>query len=615
MNRKYCFLLISICTIFCFFSCKPKVETDNKQHDLVEAFSRSVLENLETVDPDSALKLAQGVIHFSDKIRNDSVLYNAYTQSAIILDNQGHYDSALYYLKEAYQMAQKNDNSEQIAWALSLICNVNISKGDYEKARENIRMAENTIIQTGNYQQLAAIYSYYGLICKKEKEFESALQYYRKAETMFDSLMDANNKAIVLGNIAEIYKNMDMHKKALSILKKIITLNDSLQNLTELTSNYNRIGLTYLHLNKYDSAIISFKRSLSLAEKTGLEFDQFIAQFNLGRAFSLNGNYIEGNELINRVYQYCIENDMPDGKVRCMLRLGQNFRELEKLEEAEDLFSQGLQISEENDYPTFIKEFLLELLLLNMDKTGKDKLKQYFFRLRQVEDSINFNKLKEKVSEFEIRYKTQKKEEQLETLKQKNQFQRLRNRYVFIIASLFLITAVLIIIFYIKRNHFLKQKNELAMKETEIQALKFKHKEQELVFLALSKARIIEKVKMLAEALRPYGSKLKTKTDQSDFDDQIKHINSLSDHDPMKEFEDHFKKLHPDFFQKLSHAYPKLTSIDLRVCAMLRLNMNTKDIASITSHTPGSIDTTRYRIRKRMNLTNDQSLVNELMKF
>jgi len=64
-----------------------------------------------------------------------------------------------------------------------------------------------------------------------------------------------------------------------------------------------------------------------------------------------------------------------------------------------------------------------------------------------------------------------------------------------------------------------------------------------------------------------------------------------------------------------SQTYPDLTTRDLQICAMIRLNMNTKDIASVTFHTPASIDTTRYRIRKRMNLPNDQSLVNELMKY
>jgi DNA-binding CsgD family transcriptional regulator len=48
---------------------------------------------------------------------------------------------------------------------------------------------------------------------------------------------------------------------------------------------------------------------------------------------------------------------------------------------------------------------------------------------------------------------------------------------------------------------------------------------------------------------------------------------------------------------------------------MLRLNMNTKDIAAVTFLAPTSVDTARYRIRKKMHLDSDATLLSELMKY
>lgn len=74
------------------------------------------------------------------------------------------------------------------------------------------------------------------------------------------------------------------------------------------------------------------------------------------------------------------------------------------------------------------------------------------------------------------------------------------------------------------------------------------------------------------------------------------------------EFELRFKNVHSDFYDKLMAQYPNLTSNELRLCAFLKMNLSTKDIASITGQNPRSIDKARERLRTKLGISNDKSV-------
>lgn len=77
-------------------------------------------------------------------------------------------------------------------------------------------------------------------------------------------------------------------------------------------------------------------------------------------------------------------------------------------------------------------------------------------------------------------------------------------------------------------------------------------------------------------------------------------------------FEKNFDLIHEHFFRNLRQAYPQLTAADLRVCALMRLNLSTKDMARLQGLSVRGIETARYRLRKKLNLPSDVSL-NEFM--
>ena len=87
----------------------------------------------------------------------------------------------------------------------------------------------------------------------------------------------------------------------------------------------------------------------------------------------------------------------------------------------------------------------------------------------------------------------------------------------------------------------------------------------------------------------------------------IRKLKMELEHSSWEEFEVPFKQLHSRFFTKLVELYPELTRAEIKVCALLKLNLDTKQISSILHKTSASIEVDRSRIRKKMRLTNSKT--------
>ena len=78
-------------------------------------------------------------------------------------------------------------------------------------------------------------------------------------------------------------------------------------------------------------------------------------------------------------------------------------------------------------------------------------------------------------------------------------------------------------------------------------------------------------------------------------------------------FESYFNSTHQTFIDRLRQQYGDLTTGDLRICCLLRMNLSTKEIASIMNVSVRAIELRRYRLRKRLGLEGETNLVDFLM--
>ena len=153
-----------------------------------------------------------------------------------------------------------------------------------------------------------------------------------------------------------------------------------------------------------------------------------------------------------------------------------------------------------------------------------------------------------------------------------------------------------------------KEKQIINLKNEQLE-LENKSKGREL---AASTMSIIKKKQLLATI----KDELKLLKDKDTMQDVIKVIDkSLNKTDDWEFFQEAFNNADKDFLQKVKHAYPDLTPNDLRLCAYLRLNLSSKEIAPLLNISHKSVEIKRYRLRKKMNLDSSDNLVTRILEI
>ncbi len=76
-----------------------------------------------------------------------------------------------------------------------------------------------------------------------------------------------------------------------------------------------------------------------------------------------------------------------------------------------------------------------------------------------------------------------------------------------------------------------------------------------------------------------------------------------------------FSEVQQDFISRVTEKYPSLTSNDIRVLSYIRINLDNKEISNLLNITPRSLETNRYRLRKKMELDQDVDLNQFVRKF
>ncbi len=173
--------------------------------------------------------------------------------------------------------------------------------------------------------------------------------------------------------------------------------------------------------------------------------------------------------------------------------------------------------------------------------------------------------------------------------------------YIMLAATIFYVVRQMIL-FRFKKQHLRKIRKletlRLKMLADELQN-QVNQKNAELVTqtsFIIQKNELIEKIKALIEDF--YAKNKSTLLQQLMYKINNLVSHNLDTEDDWKNFLLKFEEKHTEFFKKLKADYPTLTSTDLRLCACLKLNMETKDIASLMNLSVRAVENNRYRLRK-----------------
>jgi DNA-binding CsgD family transcriptional regulator len=170
----------------------------------------------------------------------------------------------------------------------------------------------------------------------------------------------------------------------------------------------------------------------------------------------------------------------------------------------------------------------------------------------------------------------------------------------------------------LQREKLIEENNRLLeIKELEIEQQLMKLENEKLILdvdlknkeLAATSMNLNSKNELLAFIKDDLKKNSETNTSLS-VKSVIRTINkNITEEDSWKVFKEAFDNADKDFLKKIKQAHSSLTPNDLRLCAYLRLNLSSKEIAPLLNISLRSVEIKRYRLRKKMNLDHEQGLV------
>ncbi|QLG46210.1 helix-turn-helix and ligand-binding sensor domain-containing protein [Costertonia aggregata] len=163
-----------------------------------------------------------------------------------------------------------------------------------------------------------------------------------------------------------------------------------------------------------------------------------------------------------------------------------------------------------------------------------------------------------------------------------------------------------------------KKEMELAKLQNEKEIIRIKNEKLELEFKGKSKELAVSTMSIIKknELLIKIKEELNTVEDTNSIEPVIHIIDqNLKQNNNWELFQEAFNNADSGFLKKIKTLHSTLSPNDLKLCAYLRLNLSSKEVAQLLNISPRSVEIKRYRLRKKLNLKHEDNLVNYILEL
>ena len=510
-------------------------------------------EQLSRQYPDSAYRLIKVRLDKAVGQRDEKMQGDYLQQIGLLLYHQGSYAQAIDYLLQAQTLFHRIGDENRLA---------------------------------RNHNELGTVYYYNEQVERSFAQFNEALLVYRRNRS-------AEGLAQTYANIGHIYEKRRAPKQAY-YYQKLALANSRIANDTaSLTKIYENLGSIFEDEARYDSARYYYQNALTLAQQTRDEIGQIEIINNLGDVFRKTGRYQQGMELSRQA-----------------MRLSQQKGELYQLSAA-------------------LRDIAKTYRLTNQP----DSAYEYIERSRDLTDSIYAAENNRQITLLQTLYDVERKDSEILQLNAQK-----RIDFIIIAATGLVLLLIGILGAVIISRQRLKIRNEQAVNQqnqqifstqNELMQVELKNKqlkeenlrsqlELKSKELTTHTLQIIQKNQVLEEIKKDLTAILKDeKRDQKKQLRQLtEKINLSFNQDKYwDDFRKIFDQVHPYFFSQLTRQFPDLTAADLRLIALLKMNISSADVATLLGISSDSLRVARYRLRKKIDLNEGESLSAFILRF
>lgn len=563
--------------------------------------------------PKKTLEYAKEALKIYQNTNNHNGLAKAYFYQTSYYNSIGKLDSARYFThKNIEQLLLEKDTISAAGQTSNIayfeLADDNIDRSIqildslapiFEKFKDSSKLGHSYIVKSQAY----SLKGYPNLTLDATQK---ALKFYR-------ALKDDRNIAQSLLIIGDQYQGENDHEKAIMAFKEALELYKHLNNDIFVAQTLSYIGDSYLGLHQFDEAERYLTEALKLSKSLNFNANIGRTYLNLGSLKIAQKNYDSAIQLLSEGLEIYQSLNIPYNETRALFYLGQVYFEKGMYKKSIEYLDKSISISKQIEDTARLKDALYYKSLA-LEKIGDTKSAlQAYKESKVLSDSIFNIENRKKTSELQIIYETEKREKEL--LLQKNKIDILEkdvqiNNLQKLLLEGGLILSLIAIGFGL---YGFRQKVKRSRLEKDRLNDELNFKKKELTSQALHLAKKNE----LLELLKSKAKTLKSQnTEKKGYQELISAINfDLQDDKNWEHFNQYFEQAYKGFNKRIKNIYPKINENDLRLIALLKMNLSNKEIASILNISPDGVKKARYRVRKKLNLSTEDSLEQILLSL
>jgi len=452
-------------------------------------------------------------------------------------------------------------------------------------------------------------------------EYQSAYDNLWKALLLADFSEDERAKIEVYLHLGRYYSFYKREEKSLEYFQLALSLSQDLMR-KDSTARSDMANCYYAFCSTYRELGDPQKGKIYLDSCLMYSHDEAIPYLKFEEAY-IKSAYGKHQEALDSMFtiQSWLEKNNPGYQVLLFAYVGDIYFSLNNKQKAENFYQKSLatakQYNSHLDFVPTVHERLSNLYL------SKGNYQKAFTSLREMKEldqqffdsrSINNRSLLEIKDEFKLEKEKQKQfiqQQRLIALEHQERVAFLKNTLL-LVTIIFLVFAGILYFNYVRNRHqaekqLIKKKRELELLQAE-ELLELKNKE-----LATSSLKLIEKDEILA-TLKERLSKGSGDLNANELKKIVRSI-SHSNAQNWEDFEARFISVNKNFYEKLNSKYPKLSRGDQKLCALVKLNLSSKEMAKLLGISIESVHTNRYRLRKKLGLNREISLTEFVAKL
>ena len=564
-------------------------------------------------DQELAREFAKQEIELSKKIDFVKGVATGFYHLGVYYNNIGNIDSTKYYYTQAKELFEQLGDTESIIMVNHGMAIDEYSQGNYEKAifilKSNIGIYQEQQFDSSNLKKtydLALSYDLMGQIELFRGNHNLALQETMKALTFLERLDKPIRKADAMNHLASIEFYLNNYEKCISYNLEALEIYKKYNDKYYAAQVLNDIGNTYFYMENYANAIKYLEQSLGLSKE--MEAGDLIgtAMSNLGKVYAKQKQFDQAILYFNEALDIHESSNSQNKIIEALNDLGMAYNAMNQPGLAIKKFNRAIDLAKKINTKENLKIGYFNRSdsyeMLQRFPTALQDFKRY----KAVDDSI-FNTAKSRqIEELRTIYETEKKEKEIAL--QKSEIQLLEEKdkvnvlqRTLLSGGLLLSILILSLVYYSMRQKIKRNKAEKQKVDAE---LAFKKKELTTHALHLAnKNELLEGLKLQISDLNNNGNHV------TGYNRIVNTINfNLQDDKSWENFSRYFEEVHKDFNSQIKQKYPEVTSNELRLMALLKMNLSSKEIANLLNISSEGIKKARYRLRKKLNINTDDSL-------